>query len=129
LCGVGTSEFIPREAIFPAVLETVQVAAARGEVARPPAPRTAVGVCVDQAFNVALVRGLVARRSLPHVRRVPRDADGAGELHAVDVSVEGCHLAYVVDQTVFGVNFGKHEPPMPTRLKTIGVRVKLYYVQ
>jgi len=105
------------------------MAAARGEVARPRAPRTAISVRVDQAFHVARVRGLITRRFLPHVRRVPRDADGAGQLHAVDVSVEGGHLAYVINKTVVGVNFGKHEPPMATRLKAIGVRVKLYYFQ
>jgi len=105
------------------------VSAARGKVARPLVPRAAVGVRVHKALHVSRVRGLVARRFLPHARRVPRHADGTAQLHAVDVSVEGGHLQYVVDQAVVRVHFGEHCPPVATWSKTIGVRVELYYFQ
>jgi len=126
---VGASEVVPWTTVFPQILEAVQVAAGRGEVARPRAPRTAVVMRENQAFQVTLVRGLVARRFLPQARHVPPDADGPAQLHAVDVPVESGHLGYVVDQPVVGIHFAVHKTSMAFWSETVAGRVELYDFQ
>jgi len=101
----------------------------RSEFASQRAPQAAVGVRVHKALHVARGRGLVARRFQPYVWREPRHADGAAQLHAIDVSEESSRLQYVVDQAVVGMHFGEHGPKVATWLKTIGGRVELYYFQ